>query len=501
MDGRIQNDLELDDIANICGFTKWGKEYFLNELNKLKPYKDIKRIQIPCMKFRLLPDISFNLKQKFHDINISLIDDILENKDPRVAESIEQIMWKENSIGSFLNTNSVWLNSLIFWKTLFLPFVAILMPVVAFIVPYVFLRFKQSPVDMPQYLEKLRTVILQQITVPVMLRSRSEHDIVGFLLERLFIGITLATFVASIWNQITPAIHLRNIWYQLEERGNACTKLMSWLNDCKLEDPAFSRLRNEIDESLEKIPQYDSPVATFAYFRTHKDELIGLKTLSAKIECYLVISGLERTCFSKNGPTNIVGLTHPLLPTCIPQIINCKEPHILLTGPNRGGKSTLLKSYGLAVLLSRTWGFAWATHCSIPEFKRLHIALTPAPILGKSSTFEAEIDAAKTICESSEMPQFVLMDEVFHSTNAIDGVAASTIFLNRLYAKERTTSIISTHYHDVAERFTDTVYPMMMLTEEKNGRIVNLYRAVKGVNKHSTVNEILRERGLMRSDL
>ena len=499
MDDRARKDLELHDIAKTCDFqTPWGEKQFLDGCNALKSDAEIKRIQIPCMKFRLEPKIRKELQEGLHSINCGLIDDILENNDARISETVEQILWKENSIGRFLNTNSVWLNCLIFWKTILLPLVAILMPVIAFIVPYVFLKLKRTPIEMSAYLEKLRGVILQQITVPVILRSRSQNDVIGFLLERFFIAITLTTFVASIWNQITPAIHLRNIWFELDERGEACRKLIQWLRRCEelCVGPAFTQLRNLVAEATESIPHFESPVATFAYFRENKERLQKLRDCCAYIDCLLTIAGLKQICFSKSGKSDIAELRHPLLPTCVPQNIRGYKNHILLTGPNRGGKSTFLKSYALAVLLSRTWGFAWARSCSVPSYNRLHIALTPAPVLGKTSTFEAEIDAAKAICESGGKTEFILMDEIFHSTNAIDGAAASEIFLRRLYAKEGTTSVISTHYHGVAESFTEGVSHVMMDTAVENGRVHYLYRAVEGINKQSTVMEILCERGL-----
>jgi len=449
------------------------------------------------MALRLDTSTCNELRKNLQSIQTQHIDDIVKEEDARIKESIEQILWKPTSIGKILNRSNLWLNALIFWKTILMPCIAVLMPIVALVVPYIFLRIKQPSVDMSSYLERMRSVIMQQITIPVVLRSRNSNDIVGFLLERLFIGITVATFVASIWNQITPAIHLRSIWFELDERGESCLSLIRWFclvrDTCKT--PAYKEIVGRINVQLQSVDHLLSGggVAAYSYFRDNRDALDAMRSLAGELDAILTIASLKRICFPKYGArTEIVNLRHPLLTHCIPNTIADASNHIILTGPNRGGKSTFLKAYGLATLTAQTWGFCWAKRATVPLYKSIFIALTPAPVLGKTSTFEAEIDAASAICECVEMPQFVMMDEIFHSTNAYDGTAATKIFLDRLYSKQDVTSIISTHYHDVAVGL-ESVTQLMMNT---GSDLKHSYKVVPGVNKHSSVMEILRERGL-----
>jgi DNA mismatch repair ATPase MutS len=373
------------------------------------------------------------------------------------------------------------------------------MPIVALVVPYIFLRIKQSNVDMSAYLERMRGVIMQQITIPVALRSQNNNDILGFLLERLFLGITVATFIASIWNQITPAIHLRSIWFELEERGASCLSLIRWL--CTVRDtcktPAYKEIVKRVHSVLEPVEHLISGggVAAYAFFRDHRDVLARIRALVGELDAILSIASLKRICFPKygaEGKTTIVNLRHPLLKNCISNTIADTSKHIILTGPNRGGKSTFLKAYGLATLTAQTWGFCWAKSATVPLYNSIFISLTPAPVLGKTSTFEAEIDAASAICACTDTPQFVMMDEIFHSTNAYDGTAATKIFLDRLYSKQDVTSIISTHYHDVAVEIAGVTQLMMNTGSD----LKHSYKVVPGVNKHSSVMEILQERGL-----
>jgi DNA mismatch repair ATPase MutS len=93
-----------------------------------------------------------------------------------------------------------------------------------------------------------------------------------------------------------------------------------------------------------------------------------------------------------------------------------------------------------------------------------------------------------------------MMDEIFHSTNAGDGLEASRVFMKQLYAKTGIISIISTHYKDLAESFGDMAAAIQMEATVGSGEHANLvysYKVSPGISDKSSVMEILRERGLL----
>jgi DNA mismatch repair protein MutS len=173
---------------------------------------------------------------------------------------------------------------------------------------------------------------------------------------------------------------------------------------------------------------------------------------------------------------------------------------VLLTGPNRGGKSTFCKAIGISVVCAQTWGFAWAASMSFYPYTAIETALSPADELGRLSLFEAEIEFAKEVlyrCEKEENT-LVMMDEIFHSTNARDGVAASHVFLDKLYSKPRTTTLISTHYRELVEHYKEKgVLAWAMDAKETETGLEYSYRVTEGISDKSSVMEILKERGLV----
>jgi DNA mismatch repair ATPase MutS len=92
------------------------------------------------------------------------------------------------------------------------------------------------------------------------------------------------------------------------------------------------------------------------------------------------------------------------------------------------------------------------------------------------------------------------MDEIFHSTNARDGVEASRIFLDRLYTARdgSRVSIISTHYRELPEYYGDRVQCLQVVARMREDDTIDYtYRVAEGVSAVSSVRELLRERGLL----
>ena len=204
-----------------------------------------------------------------------------------------------------------------------------------------------------------------------------------------------------------------------------------------------------------------------------------------------------------SGPLKIQDVYHPSLETRIPNTTSWSlKSHSILTGPNRGGKSTLCRAIGLSILCAQTWGYAYATHMTFEPFSYIETALHPTDELGAMSLFEAEIEFAKEVLQKGRSGErlFVMMDEIFHSTNAADGLAASRVFLSQLYAIPKSTSLISTHYKDLPTEWRDCVNAWAMEAEEVDGVLQYSYTMVDGVSDKSSVMEILRERGLLEQN-
>jgi DNA mismatch repair ATPase MutS len=174
--------------------------------------------------------------------------------------------------------------------------------------------------------------------------------------------------------------------------------------------------------------------------------------------------------------------------------------HALLTGPNRGGKSTTLRSVLTSCLLAHTYGCAPASKAIMSPLNTLFVCLTPEDLPGQKSRFEREIEfTAQTLKANSDQRHLVLLDELYHSTNPPDAEKACRIYTERLWQQQNTMSIVSTHLFDFVEQAPPTIQ-RLCCPATMNGDVINYsYRLTEGVCKVSSVQELLVENGLITS--
>jgi len=514
---KIGSDLQLDVFASSVPVqTSWGSACFQEGLQD--PTSDravIKRRQLPLMGLRkeqtIRKQIIADLASLHEDTKV--IDDCLEEPDERVSESVSQILWDPENVTAFLNTSPAVLNGMLTWKTIVLPGISLLTPLLALVLPFLIAILtpgtaKQSSTEI---LQQIRAVIRSQIVLPTPIMERAATSRFGSILEMFFIGFALLMFISGLWGQITAALHLRSIWFDVEERGSTILRTYAAgkriMNRLQSMAPNHTRAcRSLIEEgqaALSACSLYDGKDGGAAYGATwnSSEALSGLVDWLALVDVQSTLADLPGVCFprmSSDVRLDIEGVHHPSVKDCTPNNFHTTA-HTLLTGPNRGGKSTFCKAVGLSIVLAQTWGYAYAKSMTWSPFSAVLTGLEPCGKLGHCSTFEAEIEFAKSVLAAEGRPVFVMMDEIFHSTNAHDGVAASKVFLSQLYEKPDCISVVSTHYAELTTLFTKST-PLQLVATENKGVLNYTYKVAPGVSSLSSVMEILEERGLLRNN-
>jgi hypothetical protein len=512
----VLSDLDVGNVK-LPTKTPWGPKVFQDRLRT--PTSDtaaLRKRQLPLLALKSKSSQSFRstCKTELETIarHANAWNDFQTDMDPRVRESIEQIMWSKDSMGSFLNTTPRVVGAIVFWKTLFLPIVSLVLPILAIVLPLILLRFVHgTPISTRAYFENLKGIALKQVAIPTILRAKHDADVLGQLFEWIFFGLTVATFVSSLWTQITSALHLRTIAHEIAQKGDDLLAMIQAAeriveSSKSLEGPTkralgpVLRRGSAMLETFASMPR-SGGYATYGFLWNTPDiaskfgEWIGeLDILLAIADSPVCIPKLRAT----PTPLSIHGVYHPGIVEIVRNDAVWEKSHAILTGPNRGGKSTFCRSVGLAILCAQSWGFAFAQDMSFSPYTYIETALHPADTLGQLSLFEAEIEFAKIVLQrAKEGRMFVMMDEIFHSTNARDGLAASRVFLSQLY-EFPITSLISTHYKELPTEYTDVLAWAMEAKEDIDRNcLLYTYKKVPGISDKSSVMEILRERGLV----
>ena len=528
----VEADINFEELAkDISPKTQWGHQrlvkYFQGAMDDVEVLEKRRNVILKLRQhFRKTPEDKSRaqrLLERAAEIEKAL-EEKAEMEDERVKEYYAQILWEKDSFASFLNESPLWLETANLWKVWMLPAITMFIPLVILVLPYVIIRMTtQADLSIPEYWELLQHVLKQQ--------GGQNNMIAGLLLppwvstggntgqiaqKWLQWGLSVFMFGSSIWQQITLSQHLHTITQDMRKRGALIWELQGiWTGLSSMTEPVITKYM-DLPEN-EDLPEDENTLGVFGYTWNRPHVLLGLMSNIGIVDVMITCATLPRIGFPTyvEGPETRLYLEnfyHPHLSvgktvTNTVDLLETKSLHALVTGPNRGGKSTSLKAILANVIVAQSMGFCFARRMTISPFQQIHTALSPSDTLGRLSLFEAEIEFAKEILESLAPTKgsgrcLLVMDEIFHSTNAIDGEEASRIFLDRLYSLPQHASLISTHYTRLPETYAEkkTIQPLCLqasVNEAEKDSLVYTYKMRKGINALSSVREILKERGLL----
>ncbi|KFK40977.1 hypothetical protein AALP_AA2G069300 [Arabis alpina] len=124
---------------------------------------------------------------------------------------------------------------------------------------------------------------------------------------------------------------------------------------------------------------------------------------------------------------------------------------VIISGPNTGGKTALLKTLGLISLMSKSGMYLPAKNCPrLPWFDLILADIGDPQSLEQSlSTFSGHISRICQILDIVSENSLVLLDEICSGTDPSEGVALATSILQ--YIKDRVNvAVVSTHYGDLS---------------------------------------------------
>lgn len=173
---------------------------------------------------------------------------------------------------------------------------------------------------------------------------------------------------------------------------------------------------------------------------------------------------------------------------------------LLLSGPNTGGKTVLMKTLGLAVVFARTGFFIPAVEeARVPFFERLFVDLgDDQSIENKVSSFSGHVARYKQILEERTDRSLVLLDELNSATDPVEGAALARAIIEHLISEDGASPLIIATTHDPHLKslgFSDKriVNASMMFDEERNEPT---YTMVLGLPGRSRALETARRLGI-----
>ncbi|TNV85716.1 hypothetical protein FGO68_gene17605 [Halteria grandinella] len=135
---------------------------------------------------------------------------------------------------------------------------------------------------------------------------------------------------------------------------------------------------------------------------------------------------------------------------------NSNDLVLLVTGPNMGGKSTLLRQTCLAVILAQIGCYVPAKKCVLTPVDRIFTRIGASDrILEGKSTFFVEMEETNNILQSATFKSLAIIDELGRGTSTFDGFSIASAVMNYLVQTIKCRSLFSTHYHMLLEQFRE----------------------------------------------
>jgi MutS domain V len=380
-----------------------------------------------------------------------------------------------------------------------LPGLSLILPILSLIAPYLILRFLfHIPMNFTNYMNILHSMLsgnFQQIMNPANVKQVPISP--GNFIKQF--GVVIITFLQGIIQPYWTYKHLHSIDSIVCEHGRLVRRFQ------------------ELYGSLEKLLE----ARGFTFFKSPLPIIHGDRDATARIMlesnyfklALKYIGGLEvimclankkeiepvQWIRSKNPVFRMVDTFDFQVPSTTRRTISAKfdrHRHALLTGPNKGGKSTVLRALSISALLAHTYGCALGKLKATP-FQHIYVCLKPDDLPGSKSRFEREIEfTASTLTHTA--PTLVFIDELYHSTNPPDALRSCQIYCEQLWKKSNIVSVISTHLFDLVEKADQSVQRLCCpATVDQDQNIRFLYSLEKGICKVSSVDTLLRMNGLL----
>ncbi|HEV7859357.1 MAG TPA: DNA mismatch repair protein MutS [Pyrinomonadaceae bacterium] len=205
----------------------------------------------------------------------------------------------------------------------------------------------------------------------------------------------------------------------------------------------------------------------------------------------------------------IVGGRHPTIEALsdepfIPNDLymnNSTDRLLIITGPNMGGKSTILRQAALINILAQMGSFVPAEKARLPILDRVWTRVGASDDLARGrSTFMVEMTETATILHNATPRSLVLLDEIGRGTATFDGLSIAWAVAEYLHdsAEHAAKTLFATHYHELtelAERLPGA-QNYQITAAERDGEVVFLHRLERGRASKSYGIEVARLAGL-----
>ena len=417
----------------------------------------------------------------------------------------------------FLNKSEVFLQCMSIYN-IASPVISFFIPLIILIIPFFIIKMKGLSLTIPEYIEVLKTVISNH-AIGKLFTEFNDVEIS----QKLYLLASASFYVFSIYQNVILCSRFNNNMYNIHKYFNeikiylvkTINSMENYLSYSSSLHTHFNfnnilvekiKILTELKNKISCISEYKFSFRKILeighilkYFyeiyedKSYNDALLYSFGFNGYVDC---IEGLQnnieerKICFAeftnKKRKNVFKNNYYAVLKNNNPVKNNIKlNKNIIITGPNASGKTTVLKSLLINVILTQQFGCGFYDFAKLKPYKYIHCYLNIPDTSGRDSLFQSEARRCKEIIDiinnNKKDYHLCVFDELYSGTNPEEAVIGSTAFMEYLVKNKYVSSMLTTHFINVCEKL------------ENNQNIINYHMDVTKQNNKITYNYLFKE--------
>ena len=409
------------------------------------------------------------------------------------------------------------------------PVISFFVPIIILIIPFFIIKLKGLELTMQEYMEILQVVISNHSIG----RLFTKFNSVTFQ-EKIYLIVSAGFYLFSIYQNMLICLRFHQNMKKIHEYFGEFKTYLNHTIDSMNNYHDFSKefktqvefntnlLKNmdnlkDLKEKLDKISDlkynfskigevghilktfyeiYEDPVynASFMYslgFNGYIDCIIGLQEniKERKINYAEFIEKSKKREKHENNK-NVFKNNYYACLKDVKQIKNTVKlnKNMIISGPNASGKTTVIKSVLINIILSQQFGCGFYDKATLKPYDHIHCYLNIPDTSGRDSLFQAEARRCKEIIDiiddNSKDTHFCAFDELYSGTNPDEATISAIAFMQYIIKNKNVNTILTTHFMKVCKKLNKNklIENYYMDTIKKDNKLQYLYELRRGIS-------------------
>jgi len=413
------------------------------------------------------------------------------------------------------------------------PVISLFVPIIILIIPFFIIRLKGLALTMKEYIDILKIVISQHAIGKLFTQFSS----VSFQ-EKIYLVVSAGFYVFSIYQNILVCYRFNDNMKKIHNyfgdfKHYLKNTIESMINYKKYSEQLtnyshveFNKtlndkilILNELNSKLDMISEFKYDIKKIVeignvlkYFyeiyndKIYEDAIMYSFGFNGYIDC---IIGLQENIkqgkinfsqFIKDNTNDKKNKNKNMFKNSYYACLKDKNPvkntiklnkNIIISGPNASGKTTVIKSTLINIIVSQQFGCGFYDSAILKPYDHIHCYLNIPDTSGRDSLFQAEARRCKEIIDiidedlKRKTTHFCAFDELYSGTNPEEATISAIAFMKYLIKNKNVNSILTTHFIDVCKNLDKhkMIENHYMVTNKKDNKLEYLYELKKGVSK------------------